>query len=228
MKISRYKMIWKSRIRWQKSTNDLGRRPKVISSPLPIIFKIWQSTIWKMFCTFSVITYVFLFGPSIKPLYHRCLVWPTSVCDRPRHKKEEEEVILFHNCVLTPDVIRSEVEYFKLDFNNRIKQVLFNSLLTAYYMTFVPLCFAQVSLVCHRCVKFVLVCNDPYETWINFPITNWVATLVIVRNEEPTICGKTTPCLLKWVMVDSVFIALTLFLQWRSIIHLFLSDITFS
>lgn len=83
-------------------------------------------------------------------------------------------------------------------------------------------------LVCHRCVKFVLVCNDPYETWINFPITNWVATLVIVRNEEPTICGKTTPCLLKWVMVDSVFIALTLFLQWRSIIYLFLSDITFS
>lgn len=155
MKISRYKMIWKSRIRWQKSTNDLGRRPKVISSPLPIIFKIWQSTIWQMFCAFSVITYVFLFGPSIKPLYHRCLVWPTSVCDRPRHKKEEEEVILFHNCVLTPDVIRSEVEYFKLDFNNRIKQVLFNSLLTAYYMTFVPLCFAQVSLsvsqVCEVC-----------------------------------------------------------------------------
>lgn len=94
---------------------------------------------------FSVITYVFLFGPAIKPLYHRCLVWPSPVCDRPRHKREEDEVILFHNCVLTPDVIRSEVDYFKLDFNNRIKQVLFTSLLTAYYMTFVPLCFAQVS-----------------------------------------------------------------------------------
>lgn len=35
---------------------------------------------------------------------------------------------------------------FKTDFNNRIKQVLFNSLLTAYYMTFVPLCFAQNTL----------------------------------------------------------------------------------
>ena len=66
----------------------------------------------------------------------------------PRHKAKdfiEKETYLFHNCVLTPDIIRDEVENLKIDFNNRVKQVLFNSMLTAYYMTFVPLCFAQVS-----------------------------------------------------------------------------------
>lgn len=132
-------------------------------TPPPLSSKYDNLQLVICFCAFSVITYVFLFGPSIKPLYHRCLVWPTSVCDRPRHKKEEEEVILFHNCVLTPDVIRSEVEYFKLDFNNRIKQVLFNSLLTAYYMTFVPLCFAQVSQsVSQVCEVCSCMYNDPY------------------------------------------------------------------
>lgn len=55
------------------------------------------------------------------------------------------DYVLFHNCVLTPDIIREEVEVLKIDFNNRVKQILFNSMLSAYYMTFVPLCFAQVS-----------------------------------------------------------------------------------
>jgi hypothetical protein len=57
------------------------------------------------------------------------------------------DFVLFHNCVLTPDIIREEVEVLKIDFNNRVKQILFNSMLTAYYMTFVPLCFAQVCIL---------------------------------------------------------------------------------
>ncbi|KAJ8314441.1 hypothetical protein KUTeg_006591 [Tegillarca granosa] len=98
-----------------------------------------------------MLTYILLFGPSVKPLYLKTLVWPSPVSDRlvPRHKNKdnsEYDINLYHNCTLTPDIIRSEVEMFKTDFNNRIKQVLFNSLLTAYYMTFVPLCFAQNTL----------------------------------------------------------------------------------
>lgn len=119
---------------------------------------------------------MFLFGPSIKPLYHKCLVWPTPVCDRPRHRREEDEVILFHNCVLTPDIIRSEVDYFKSDFNNRIKQVLFNSLLTAYYMTFVPLCFAQVRKLQHK-----MWCVFHYT--VDIPIINYLLGF-------PMICGR--------------------------------------
>ncbi|XP_077570173.1 transmembrane protein 39A [Stigmatopora nigra] len=43
----------------------------------------------------------------------------------------------------TPDVIRSEVEELKSDFNRRIKEVLFNSLFSAYYVAFLPLCFVR-------------------------------------------------------------------------------------
>ena len=38
-----------------------------------------------------------------------------------------------HNCSMSPQVIREEVESLKTDFNNRMKQVLFSSVLNAYY-----------------------------------------------------------------------------------------------
>ncbi|XP_061669855.1 transmembrane protein 39A isoform X1 [Syngnathoides biaculeatus] len=43
----------------------------------------------------------------------------------------------------TPELIRSEVEELKSDFNRRIKEVLFNSLFSAYYVAFLPLCFVR-------------------------------------------------------------------------------------
>lgn len=50
-----------------------------------------------------------------------------------------------HSCPLSPDLIRNEVECLKADFNHRIKEVLFNSLFSAYYVAFLPLCFVKVS-----------------------------------------------------------------------------------
>ncbi|KAJ8003705.1 hypothetical protein DPEC_G00151090 [Dallia pectoralis] len=43
----------------------------------------------------------------------------------------------------SPDIIRNEVEELKSDFNRRIKEVLFNSLFSAYYVAFLPLCFVK-------------------------------------------------------------------------------------
>lgn len=51
-----------------------------------------------------------------------------------------------HTCPPSPELIRSEVEELKSDFNRRIKEVLFNSLFSAYYVAFLPLCFVQVSM----------------------------------------------------------------------------------
>ncbi|XP_078088828.1 transmembrane protein 39A [Mustelus asterias] len=48
-----------------------------------------------------------------------------------------------HTCPLSPDLIRNEVECLKADFNKRIKEVLFNSLFSAYYVAFLPLCFVK-------------------------------------------------------------------------------------
>ncbi|XP_063302567.1 transmembrane protein 39A [Pelobates fuscus] len=48
-----------------------------------------------------------------------------------------------HSCPLSPDLIRNEVECLRADFNRRIKEVLFNSLFSAYYVAFLPLCFVK-------------------------------------------------------------------------------------
>lgn len=49
-----------------------------------------------------------------------------------------------HACCLSPDLIRKEVEFLKMDFNWRMKEVLVSSMLSAYYVAFVPVWFVKV------------------------------------------------------------------------------------
>ncbi|XP_052741177.1 transmembrane protein 39A [Bicyclus anynana] len=51
--------------------------------------------------------------------------------------------LLMHSCSHEPDAVRAEVELLRQDFNTRVKKILFNSILGAYYSSFVPCCFAQ-------------------------------------------------------------------------------------
>lgn len=110
-----------------------------------------HSLLYCLFLCCPIVTYIFLFGPTLKPLYLKSLNWPSLVSEgaTPKHKAKDgsdSDFVLYHNCVLSPEVVREEVEILKIDFNNRVKQILFNSMLTAYYMTFVPLCFSQNTL----------------------------------------------------------------------------------
>lgn len=61
-----------------------------------------------------------------------------------------------HACCLSPDLIRKEVEYLKIDFNWRMKEVLVSSMLSAYYVAFVPVWFVKVrsSWTCFCVFKF--------------------------------------------------------------------------
>ncbi|XP_015739228.1 transmembrane protein 39B isoform X2 [Coturnix japonica] len=54
------------------------------------------------------------------------------------------EAMPTHACCLSPDLIRNEVEYLKMDFNWRMKEVLVSSMLSAYYVAFVPVWFVKV------------------------------------------------------------------------------------
>lgn len=47
-------------------------------------------------------------------------------------------------CSMSPDNVRYEAECLRTDFNLRMKQILFNSLISAYYVAFIPLKFTQV------------------------------------------------------------------------------------
>uniref|UniRef100_A0ABM5ER78 Transmembrane protein 39B n=1 Tax=Pogona vitticeps TaxID=103695 RepID=A0ABM5ER78_9SAUR len=53
------------------------------------------------------------------------------------------EAMPTHACCLSPDLIRNEVEYLKMDFNCRMKEVLVSSMLSAYYVAFVPVWFVK-------------------------------------------------------------------------------------
>ena len=64
----------------------------------------------------------------------------SSKRDTPKHRMKEP----IHSCSNSPETIREEVDTLKTDFNRRVKHVLFNSIVAAYYMAFIPLCFAQV------------------------------------------------------------------------------------
>lgn len=89
---------------------------------------------------YPISVYFILFGLSISPFF--------DVMSLPPLVKEEckgRTIALkpFHNCSMSPHAIREEVEVLKTDFNNRMKQILFSSVLNAYYAGFVPCCFAQ-------------------------------------------------------------------------------------
>ncbi|KAF6211546.1 hypothetical protein GE061_012059 [Apolygus lucorum] len=91
---------------------------------------------------YPVLVYFILFGFSIGPFFD-VLAGPSD------NRKDEKARILgkpTHSCSTSPHTIREEVNFLKRDFNNRMKQVLFSSMLNAYYTGFVPCCFAQSHL----------------------------------------------------------------------------------
>ncbi len=50
-----------------------------------------------------------------------------------------------HKCTHIAVEVRKEADILKYDFNARMKNVLINSMVCAYYVGFVPICFLQVS-----------------------------------------------------------------------------------
>ncbi|XP_026529474.1 transmembrane protein 39B isoform X2 [Pseudonaja textilis] len=70
------------------------------------------------------------------------------------------ETMPTHACCLSPDLIRNEVEYLKVDFNWRMKEVLLSSMLSAYYVAFVPVWFVKSTQYYDKqwsCELFLLV-----------------------------------------------------------------------
>lgn len=53
--------------------------------------------------------------------------------------------ITYSHCSLSPDIVRSEVESHRVDFNFKMKRALFQSFICAYYVGFIPMQFSEVS-----------------------------------------------------------------------------------
>lgn len=75
-----------------------------------------------------------MFGFTITPFFE-LICWSTK------------EIPPLHACTSNAAEIRAEVDNLKSNFNGRMKQILFSSVLNAYYAGLIPCCFAQVSFI---------------------------------------------------------------------------------
>ncbi|XP_065056997.1 transmembrane protein 39A-like [Rhopilema esculentum] len=58
-------------------------------------------------------------------------------------KREDSSRCVENHCTVSPDSVRYEAECLRTDFNLRIKQVIFSSVVSAYYVGFIPVKFTQ-------------------------------------------------------------------------------------
>lgn len=102
-------------------------------------FKIFQkySFLYIICLSYPLLLYLFIFRLKIEPFL--------------KMNSPEDDVALMngfpvHSCSINASMIRTEIETLKNDFNNRFKQVVFTSVLNAYYAGFIPLCFVYKHL----------------------------------------------------------------------------------
>ncbi|XP_046403849.1 transmembrane protein 39A isoform X1 [Ischnura elegans] len=100
--------------------------------------------VYIFYLCYPISVYFILFGLNVSPFFDVTALPSPSSKEEVRGKiGAGEDWSPEHSCSMTPSVIRDEVEGLKIDFNNRMKQVLFSSVLNAYFAGFVPCCFAQ-------------------------------------------------------------------------------------
>ena len=104
---------------------------------------------------FRVVLYFILFGFAGEPfleLLPECAENSTSNSSN-RIKIFQDKSGVFHCSTsnlsptpINPDMVRQEVQLLKSDFNARLKQVLYNAMVSTYYACFIPCCFAPSAL----------------------------------------------------------------------------------
>ena len=88
----------------------------------------------------------------------------------------KQEIPAPQPCSLPPDAVRYEAECLRTDFNLRIKQVLFQSLVCAYYVGFIPMKFSEVRIISSwmitvskiRCFSWADVFKWPFRKFSHF------------------------------------------------------------
>ncbi|XP_030756361.1 transmembrane protein 39A-A isoform X2 [Sitophilus oryzae] len=105
-----------------------------------------------LYLSYPLVVYVILFGTQVRPFFET-----VSWCSKGRPP--------IHACSSNPLDVRRECEHLKSNFNDRIKQICFTSIVNAYYGGFIPFSFAQPQLVFDRnwCLQHVV-----YIFWSTF------------------------------------------------------------
>lgn len=99
---------------------------------------------------FRFAVYLVAFGPTSAKLLELKDSVPERICN-PKYKNtataKNSPASVSHICSMSAETIREEVEFLKNDFNGRLKQVIFNTVLIIYHAAFLPCYFAQVIFI---------------------------------------------------------------------------------
>ena len=99
-----------------------------------------------LFLYFRFAVYLVAFGPTTTKFLELKDSVPERNCNSKKSAASgKNSSSVNHICSMSAETIREEVEFLKNDFNGRLKQVLFNTLLIIYHAAFLPCYFAQVS-----------------------------------------------------------------------------------
>ncbi|XP_072036885.1 transmembrane protein 39A-A-like [Amphiura filiformis] len=124
------------------------------------VWSIWMlfqhnSPLNLLFLTYPAVSYFLLYGLTID-LNNTVIttitntLWPKEeiLANEKLTPKITTDVqrITRHKCTHIPHEVRCEADVLKYDFNSRMKNVLFNSMVCAYYVGFVPICFLHSSM----------------------------------------------------------------------------------
>ncbi|XP_054714412.1 transmembrane protein 39A-like [Uloborus diversus] len=98
--------------------------------------------------SYPAAVYLVAFGPTIyKFLELKSPTHERNTGARSKNPSNGKNITtIAHVCSMSAETIRDEVEFFKNDFNARLKQVIFNSLLVVYHTAFLPCYFVQNTL----------------------------------------------------------------------------------
>ena len=137
------------------------------------LLKNWDKTCYFCFC--RLVMYFFTFGFTLDPQGSKVMLklsphqelgplsqlqlLQTTLLDKGVmvNGNAKQELPAPQPCSLPPDAVRYETECLRTDFNLRIKQVLFQSLICAYYVGFIPMKFSEVRNITSKKVIILLI-----------------------------------------------------------------------
>ncbi|KAG8186274.1 hypothetical protein JTE90_004618 [Oedothorax gibbosus] len=102
-----------------------------------------------VFLLYPFVVYAVVMGPNYKKFLElqSAPPPPKNTGARSKHSAPiRNSSTVNHVCSMSAETIREEVEMLRTDFNNRWKQVLFNTFVVVYHATFLPCFFSQSQL----------------------------------------------------------------------------------
>ncbi|XP_068147499.1 transmembrane protein 39A [Drosophila tropicalis] len=114
-----------------------------------------HSLLLLFYISYPVLVYLLIFGFQLEPFLRTRFELPgVYINDLP-----------VHSCTTNPQQIREEIETLRHDFNKRFKQLIFTSMLNAYYSGLVP-CFLAMSInynVMRAAQHCIIVCLGAFS-----------------------------------------------------------------